>query len=339
MQEEWKPLQEWEFSQYEVSSYGQIRNLSTSYILRGSIHSDGYRKFCLTSDTGQRKFLYCHRLVALAFLSNPDNKDTVDHIDRNKQNNRVDNLRWLSHKEQNLNRNNSVGKNRGRSILQYDKSGDLITSWESAAEAERGLGIDTRRIIDSCRGHTHKDTGFIWKYKEEIDSSEGNEIWKNITLDGWENYSVSSTGKVKRNDGRILKGTIRHGYHEVSIRKGESKLSQRVHRLVANEFLEKVTDDLVVNHKNGNKLDNNVDNLEWVTIADNNRHAVETGLRTKTGKERCIIQLSSIGEEIARHPSIIEAQRQTGVCRQSIGKVCRGERKQAGGFIWQYADI
>ena len=102
------------FSNYRVCKQGTVMNLKTKKLLKGTV-DNGYKRFCLRNDKGDRKKILGHRLIALAFLKNPHNKKEVDHIDRNKLNNCVSNLRWSTHTENQINKplpkrkNESVG--------------------------------------------------------------------------------------------------------------------------------------------------------------------------------------------------------------------------------------
>jgi len=87
-----------EFPKYEVHSDGQIYSTLTSKFLKQVQSKDGTAKVNLYAE-GKRKSVYVHRLVAKAFISNPNNKPQVDHVDGNKQNNSVSNLRWCTNEE------------------------------------------------------------------------------------------------------------------------------------------------------------------------------------------------------------------------------------------------
>jgi hypothetical protein len=87
-----------ENNNYSVSNFGRLRNNKTNKILKGSKNSDGYMIFDYTLD-GIRHFKLIHRLVALAFIPNPDEKPFIDHIDNNKTNNNAYNLRWCTSNE------------------------------------------------------------------------------------------------------------------------------------------------------------------------------------------------------------------------------------------------
>lgn len=125
------------------------------------------------------------------------------------------------------------------------------------------------------------------------------EIWKDVF--GWEGYyQVSHTGEVRSLDREIVypNGSIRkqkgkvlsqginnYGYAQVVFSKNQKKQNKRVNRLVAETFHSLKRGCFEVNHKDGNKLNNHINNLEWCSSTENNRHALKTGLRSmKTGK-------------------------------------------------------
>lgn len=109
MEEIWKPIKDYET--YSVSTFGRIRNDKTNKILKGNKDAGRLQVGFFKTKTKSRFFI--HRLVALAFIENPENKEQIDHIDNNQSNNRVENLRWATHQENNRNtqiqNNNTTG--------------------------------------------------------------------------------------------------------------------------------------------------------------------------------------------------------------------------------------
>lgn len=105
----WKGLkyQEFDFSdKYEISEYGDIRNIQTNNVLKPSINRGGYKFVCISlnksNGNGQRKLIIIHKAVAYTFLLNPNNCNCIDHIDCNKLNNHYSNLEWVTYKENSI---------------------------------------------------------------------------------------------------------------------------------------------------------------------------------------------------------------------------------------------
>ena len=115
---------------------------------------------------------------------------------------------------------------------------------------------------------------------------------------------------------------------------GKSKLFL-LHVLVAKAFICKKENKNVINHKDGDKSNNDISNLEWVTESENVLHSLDNGL-SNIRKE--IIQYSLNLIEIARFKSIKDASRKTNTNNSNISGVCMGKYKTAGGFIWKYVN-
>jgi len=155
-----------------------------------------------------------------------------------------------------------------------------------------------------------------------------NELWRNI--DGYKGiYQVSSLGRIrsfKYNQPRLLKSSKnRYGYYYVNLCDNGIYKSSMIHRLVAIHFLGK--SKLVVNHKNGNKLNNTVENLEWITAKENSLHARDTGLLCK-GEKNGNSKLREIDIRLIRYKykngkKISSLCREFGVCREVISKVIK----------------
>lgn len=107
-----------------------------------------------------------------------------------------------------------------------------------------------------------------------------------------------------------------------------------VHRLVCQTFLENPENKEIVNHINGIKHDNRLENLEFVTVSENSIHAVNIGLI----KCKKIIQYSIEGVKIKSFERISQASKETNINRSDISSCCTGKRRSAGGFLWKYYD-
>lgn len=202
MKEIWKDIEGYEG--YQVSNLGRVRSLDRidsnnhplkGVILKPYISNSGYLLVGLYKQQKRdRKLL--HRLVAEAFIPNPENKPEIDHINTDKTDNTVflnedgsvnydkTNLRWTTRKE-NINnpltktkmqinaRKPSKGKygkkhHRSKPIIQYDKEGNFIKEWECANDVERVLGISNKHIGSVCLGKRKSCGGYIWKYKNAV---------------------------------------------------------------------------------------------------------------------------------------------------------------------------
>ena len=118
------------FSNYQVSNFGNVKNIKTGRILKPGTTRWGYMYVVLTNN-GDISSLTVHRLVATAFIENPENKNCVDHIDRDRLNNNIDNLRWATYEENGQNRtiskNNTSGINGVSFVTSRNKWASRIT--------------------------------------------------------------------------------------------------------------------------------------------------------------------------------------------------------------------
>ena len=169
MEEIWRDIEDYK-GLYQISNKGRVKSLKwgKERILRPGTNRLGYMFVCLYHDN-MKKTVKLHRLVAQAFIPNPENKPQVNHLDENKKNNCVDNLEWASAKE-----NSNYGTRNERltgkpfiCIIQYSKDGLFIREWKGAMEVERVIGINNRNINSCCKGKRKSAGGFVWKYKEK----------------------------------------------------------------------------------------------------------------------------------------------------------------------------
>jgi hypothetical protein len=163
------------------------------------------------------------------------------------------------------------------------------------------------------------------------------EQWKTIT--GFENYEVSNYGFVKRKKSkRLLKPEINPtGYMIVTLYGKSGKKRKSVHRLVCSEF-NSLSEFLgaEVNHIDGDKTNNHLSNLEWVTHTENIRHAFKIGLIVNKCEHfrSSVSQYDINGTFIKHYESMTLATIETGA--KNISACCRGLRKKSGGYIWKY---
>lgn len=189
MKEEiWKDIKGFE-GLYQVSSFGRVRSLDTKiyhrtswgnysyFTKRGKIlkvchNNKGYQMLSLYKN-GKAKHCLVHRLVAEAFIPNPNNLPEVDHEDENKDNNNCSNLVWC---DRLYNNTKGIQSKEGRRksasfrmkpVLQYSLDGVLLHTYKGIRIAEEQTGINNRCIVSCCKGRIRTAGGYIWRYNNE----------------------------------------------------------------------------------------------------------------------------------------------------------------------------
>ena len=169
--EEWAEIKD--YPSYMISSFGRVKGISK--ILNPYISVRGYYVVNLYKDK-KPKTVYVHRLIGDAFISNPENKYSINHKDGNKINNNLSNLEWATHAEQLFSDYNGKRRRSGfeglfgsknhksRAVSQYSLSGEFIKEYESAHMAEREGGFLNKCINACLRGRARSHANFIWKY-------------------------------------------------------------------------------------------------------------------------------------------------------------------------------
>ena len=153
------------------------------------------------------------------------------------------------------------------------------------------------------------------------------------------NYEISNYGEVKSNTtNKILKPSLVNGYLSVGLRINNKTVTSFIHRLVATTFIACIDETNIVNHKDGIKTNNNVANLEWVSLSENIKHAFRLNLVKPT--KISVSQYTLDGVFIKEYESCVDVEKETGISNGHISSVCRGKigRKTANGFIWKYTN-
>ncbi len=356
----WKNIVEYE-DLYEISTFGRIRNKQKNKLLK--LYLGGFYYTIQLTNNNKRKTCQVHRLIAKTFIRNPAEKRNVDHIDNNKLNNNVTNLRWATHSENAYYYHKNHSKKTGKAVLQYDMNNNFIKEWSSVAEIVEHNQTYRKPLLYNCiSGKYGSAYGYVWKYKnkeksEELIVIEKDEKLKNIGTIGdkdFNKYKISNYGKVKSlHINKFMKILInQNGYHFYNLRdkKTGKGMTMLAHRLVAKLFVNGETKTKnVVNHIDENKKNNYYKNLEWVTQRENVIHS--------HGKK--VIQLDlETGEKINTYRSIIEAahsiydsdenmkslrnnvklKKNIKSIKSGISKCCREKIKYSYGYNWEYAE-
>jgi hypothetical protein len=168
------------------------------------------------------------------------------------------------------------------------------------------------------------------------------EIWKPIN--GFQGYEISNWGRVKsykhdKINGRLLSICVnRDGYSYVVLRDAEKQKNYKtIHQLVARAFILNSDNKSQVNHIDGDKQNNTISNLEWVTPQENTLHAYNNGLRTDDFKTKAVAQIDTDGVVLTVFDSLKEAAERLNLYNSShIVDCCKGRRSTCMGYKWQY---
>lgn len=172
----WKDIKGYE-GLYKVSNYGRVKSLNYNKTkkekeLKLYKNKKGYFSVNLYLNKKIHSKLV-HRLVAETFIPNPKNKPQVNHIDGDKTNDKVDNLEWVTNKENvihswktGLSKKKYGKQTNCKKVNQYTLTGDFIKTWDSIKDASKDLKIDSSHISKCCKQRKyHKTTGgYIWRY-------------------------------------------------------------------------------------------------------------------------------------------------------------------------------
>ena len=177
--EEWLPIEGYE-ELYQVSNFGRVKSLNYNHtnqeqILKPSTNKQGYQLVALYKD-GKPKWFSVHRLVAMAFIPNPNDYEQVNHIDEVKTNNHVSNLEWCDCKYNNNygTRNEKASKalsgklgkehHLSKQVIQLTLDGEVVRKWDCTMDIKRELGYHNQSISKCCRGKLKSAHGYKWQY-------------------------------------------------------------------------------------------------------------------------------------------------------------------------------
>ena len=162
----WKDCKGYE-GKYQVSNLGRVWSIKSQKCLKPYIMNNGYKQVSLMCKNGKVKKELVHRLVAIAFIDNPNNLPQVNHIDENKENNCLDNLEWCDPKY-NSNygtRTKRVSKPQMKKVYCVE----LDKTYDSAKYAAQELGLHKENIAACCRGQRNTCGKYHWRYLNASD--------------------------------------------------------------------------------------------------------------------------------------------------------------------------
>ncbi|AAC96790.2 HNH endonuclease [Paramecium bursaria Chlorella virus 1] len=308
---------------YQASIFGDIRSVdkttNKTKIISQYVNS-GYLKVGIN-----KKIHQVHNLIALAFIKKPDDFNetfTIDHIDRNPLNNSVSNLRWVNKHVQLENRRDICRIHiHSLPVIATNVSSKEVSYFSSLHEAAEKIKGANFKHISACINKDRKThAGYIWSPPETLPDKEGEE-WEFITKTPRYNVFISNYGrigyefkcgytkKVSSNDMLTERGVGRDRYPSINI----SKKEVPIHILVWKTFMGDIPEGVIINHKDHNKQNASLDNLEILTRSENAIAAHDAG--KYDDKKTMRIKVSIDGVE---YKSLSEASKILGISRQTI---------------------
>lgn len=298
----WRPLLlNEQDTNYEISSHGNLRNSNHE------LQNDTFKQFSghYTFDfklNNKVQRIKIHRIVAITFIDNPHKLKHIKHIDNNMFNNHVENLKWVSTIQYQPIEMNEINTNMLKPKFSYNSASN-----KDVVKIEKQLKSDISNL--------------------EIE-------WKVIYINGeMSNYEISNNGQIRIASTLKSRSLSSHtGYNTCTLIHKEKKYVKQVHRLVAEAFIPNDdTSKKHVNHKNYDKLDNRVENLEWITVSENNKHAHQNEERKTTRIP--IIRWNLDRTNPVRYDFVNQAREEFG---SQVTHCLTGRAKQAYGYIWEY---
>lgn len=327
---------------YEINMLGEIKNKRFNKIIKGTIIPDGYHTVVLKKDVPNQTAkrlrtstqFKTHRLVAKTFLPNPNNLPVVDHIDRNKLNNSVLNLRWASYSE---NVKNSTPPKEKSNFIFYQKiddNGNILETISVRDLKKRGYNPTT---VSIAYNNNRKYQNFYWKrydkklenYLKKYNIDLSKEEWK-IWTDGEFKVECSKNGLFK--NPKITVGGEGTRYYRITLSNGKKRKGYSCHRIIYECWSgEKLTKNDAIDHISTDPHDNRFCNLRKGTLEDNQNNP-----NTLAKRGRKVYRYSIYGEFLGSYNSIVEISRSDAV-RVGVGFCCRKINYVCNNEFWCYA--
>jgi hypothetical protein len=367
----WKDIPIKDLEKYQAHPSGLVRNKVTKIIRSVNKTHNKYINYTF----GKNFTISAHKIIAITFIENddPKNKTQIDHINENKTDNRVENLKWITPSDnvkKAVNKGRKDGKS-GTTPITVTFPDNTTKLYNCQVDVISELSLKNINIIKQS---INERNGFYygsdktnksndkWIYKFEyadLITHDCSVIEKDITLEGFTHLIACSDGIIKnKKNKKIITGSYDGNYYRIKPQSKNKKgkvPSMFAHRIIAFTFIPNPDNKDIVNHKNGDKKDNSVNNLEWVTQKENVQHAHDIGLikhtiitgdknpsihnetRTVYHTSSPVLQLNLNGKIIQKFDRINQAEEIFG---KGITTTCRNYRKNiysfSCGYNWCY---
>ena len=320
----------------QVSSHGRFRST------RGVITTPMPKKSGYVQVAILKKRFEIHRLIAVAFgLTRTENQNTVDHIDGDPTNNRLDNLRWASQSEQ-INYSYATNAARRSSASRLSKPvrgrkcGDEVwTPYASVREAARAIQLNSGHVSLCCAKRQQQTSGYEFEFDVPTEAAVlPGEEWRIVAGTG---AQVSSHGRFRSTKGVITTPMPKKsGYVQVAI----LKKNYYIHRLIAVAFgLTRAEGQSTVDHIDGDPTNNRLDNLRWASSSEQIKYSYATNAaRVSSAPRRSKPVRGRKCGDVTWTPyaSVSEAARALQLNPGHVSLCCAKKRRQTGGYEFEF---
>ncbi len=322
----WKYVQD--YPNYKTSNYGDIFSIHMNRLLTPALDRKGYLRSFLTNNEGSKN-LQIHYIVYRSFIGAIAEDKVIDHINRIRIDNFVDNLREATYSENN--KNSTRYERHGHIVHQYSYDDIFIKEWISLKNVSQTLNIDSKMIRGCCEESINEYGGFKWVYPEKV--LDHSNFYTIISIDGntYPNYKINKSSDILNlSNNMLMKYGTGTQYKTITLLDNDKNtVTEQVHRLVAMTFIPNHNGYDIVNHIDKNTMNAHVTNLEWVTQKQNVIHS--RGIKINQ------IDIKT-NKTIKTFDSVKEASDSLGKCYNStLSMCCKGTRKTAYGYKWAYA--
>jgi len=291
------------YAKYQISRHGQVYSLIRNKYRKPQVSTPGYLYYNLSNDDGKIRHEFLHRLIGTVFIPNPENKPCINHKDGNKLNNNLDNLEWVTYKE-NSEHAVKTGLHHHTAVNQYDKSGRFIQSFRSIKNASGKTNTSPFCISGCCTGTYKTAGGFVWKYSSKSKK---------------EDISVDLKYKQRKKVAQYtLSGNLVDVYHSVE---------------EASRTVDGTSQNIGYVATNGGHSKN----FQWVYVNNNYVLSMITPfVSTRTGK---CVRAYKDGELLKTFDTVKEAALFFKRDPTNISKYIRKIRNDPGGLVWKYGQV
>lgn len=325
---------------YEINRLGQIRNKELNKYPKGSINNVGYHVISLKIGKNSYKTFSIHKLVAITFLPNPNNFPIVDHIDRDRKNNTVTNLRWSSYSDNSKNQNKSISRETNILYQKINDSGNVLAEY-SPKELKK-LGYNIQKITE-CINNSKKYKEYFWRksnkklidYINKFNIDLSKEEWKVWKKPGFKEIKCSKNGLFETRHGISPGNDIStNNYYRIGIYDLNKKLVKTVsaHRIIYECWSgEEIDDTDIIDHISTDRMDNRFCNLKKGTAKDNQNNP-----KTIQKREKPIYCYTVYGEFVKKYDSVTKAMLEfnNSSHKCSIRDCCLGRKYSSQNYFW-----